>query len=1841
MKIVASFSPHISRICLFVAFFSWIVQGVAAPGDLDRTFGPGKVLTDLGANDSKAYSVAVQGDGKILVAGRVRTGGDDDFLLLRYTPTGELDPDFGAGGWVKTDFAGDDDTAFSVALQSDGKIVVAGVAGASGRSDIALARFLPTGELDINFGSGGKVTRNFGGGVYAVGRSVVIQPDKKILVAGDAAGNVVLVRCTEAGMPDGNFGDSGTVTTDFAGGADGGYGLALRSDGRIIVAGEASIDDNRDFMLLGYTAAGALDDTFGSGGKVSTDFGDSSFHRNGARSVIVQSDGSILAAGGVGSQLAVARFTEDGILDPNFGNDGLAQGVTGFYNLNSELTVGMALQANGKIVVTGLASGNFGVARFNADGYPDYDFGRTDFSVGGAASTYLSDSFEASTSVAVQSNGKILVAGYSGERIALVRYTSAGLLDGKFNGQAGRLILDVIGGFEGDYGVASQGDGKILITGQADFLGGVKLSRYTATGELDQSFGSQGHASDSLGNNFGHDVAVLEDGKILVAGQTNQNLMPSQFTLVRHYENGGVDSSFGNNGRVMTTIGTFGAEARKMALLPGGNILLAGHANQNGISAFALARYTSSGELDTTFGNEGTVVTAFDGGGVSFQGLAVQSGEKILVAGELQRTGGHAEFALARYTSAGVLDSGFGTDGKITVAVGNGDAHCRGVAIQNNGRIIWFGNVEDGTASYLLLLGYTAEGQPDMTFGDQGKAIYDGVYGYDLTVQANGGILVTGKDLQATYSELALLRFTSGGELDATFGDDGLVLTKFDRLGDDSGYHVKVQPDGRILVAGSTSRAISSHIALVRYEGDGVVTSDNADLVALDLSAQLLDQGFDPATLEYTARVAYATSTITVGPVAADVAATLETRVNGGGWTPVESGARSEPLALLENGNDIEIKVTAPNGVATKTYKVTVTRAKAQDSTNVQLSALTLSAGSLDSDFSPGTTFYSALFPLQTQFFRVTPTAAESHATIRVRSTYSDYETVPSGSASEEISVQNGFTTLTIEVVAQDGVTKGHYTIFVSRGNPTGGAYLSALALSTGSLTPFFSPTTTGYAAKVSYATAAITVTPTASDAEATVEVQVNGGGWTSVVSGAPSGSLALLEGPNSIQVKVKASGGTPTKIYTITVTRALAQDSTDSLLSALVFSAGTLDPGFSPTAYNYTITMPLGTASFNVTPTASEANATILVDDLIDGLHSVSSGSARSISLQAGVNEVRITVIAQDGVTASHYYIWVMREGANSANLTGLTINVGTLVFVPSQLRYTMYVLSDKTQCQVTPTAVVGTTIRVQINGGGFVAVDSGHSSGPLSLSGVENKVEVEVKNGPATTVYVIVIYRAAAESKSPVVKCGPAGSLDSMGWVTISGTVSENQGLASFTVRLNGVLLVLESPLIFQASTSIPWAVKVQPENGPNILVVEAIDIRGNKTIFQKVLTFVKNRPELAGNFNVILVPGSSGAGSGSVGTVIVTVTNSGTFTGKIVIAGVTKTFSGVLANDGSARFKPNFDLVLILVDGSRPLGSFAFKIDSAGITGTLTGSQSVLAQFFGKVSPYSGKNLVLSELLNLPAGSAKPSKGYYTVAFPSKGQTPIKMPNTYPQGAGYAGLTLKKTGKVTLAGYLADGTKYAATGALRADGKVALFTSLYRKKGQLGGGFGGELTFDLEQNDTDVSGTNWHWVRPIQPGLPTYAAGWQNGISIDPIGTKYAKPASLDFGQGTADLIKGNTVLRLTEGGLQSPQNYPVNVDLLTGKVRGIRVNGASYTFSFNPTTGVFGGSFLQSNNTRSKFSGILLNKGANQGGFGYFLTAPTLGNTGQSGNAFLDPAGPLISPLPAEEGSWRMP
>ena len=406
-------------------------SAAAAPGDLDPSFSrDGKLVgyEDFTLREPGFSDVVLQGDGRIVAAG--------DYGLVRFNPDGTTDDSFVADppytAWRS--FA-------AVALQPDGKIVVAGheyrYLKTTG-SDFVVARYNPDGSRDDTFSGDGLVTMDFGGHDDEA-KAIVVQPDGKIVVAGysvelDAddvpSRDFALARYNPDGTLDDTFSGDGKRTTNFA--DDTAHDIALQPDGKIVVGGSAS----GDFALVRYDQGGQLDPTFSGDGRATVGLTDA--QGTGARAIIVQPTGRIVAAGGTAGAFALARFGPNGSLDASFGGDGVV--TTNFGEVDGYPRRAAAWDVvfrSGRLLAAGYANDDFALARYELDG--DLDPG---FSGDGMLTTDMGHEYARASSIAVQPDGRIVVGGsaysyildYTASYGALARYLSGGPADADADG---------------------------------------------------------------------------------------------------------------------------------------------------------------------------------------------------------------------------------------------------------------------------------------------------------------------------------------------------------------------------------------------------------------------------------------------------------------------------------------------------------------------------------------------------------------------------------------------------------------------------------------------------------------------------------------------------------------------------------------------------------------------------------------------------------------------------------------------------------------------------------------------------------------------------------------------------------------------------------------------------------------------------------------------------------------------------------------------------------------------------------------------------------------------------------------------------------------------------------------------------------------------------------------------------------------------------------------------------------------------------------------------------------------------------------------------------------------
>jgi uncharacterized delta-60 repeat protein len=397
-------------------------------------------------------------------------------LTIGFTPSanaaqGDLDTSFGVGGKVITSIGTSIDVAYAQVIQQDNKILLAGKTLGVNSFDIALVRYTSNGALDQSFGTNGKVITDIGGRANEA-FAIELQADNKILVAGrtndGSVNSFVLLRYNSNGTLDTSFGVNGIVITSFGEWNAGANSLKIQKDNKIILGGYTSFNTEQDFALVRYLADGSIDLSFGDNGYVQTDFNST---YNSIRAVAIQNDGKIVVTGKADTQMISARYSTQGVLDNNFGTSGFVTTSTG----DEESGDSVVIQNDGKIIVVGAITiyagiiNDFIVRRYLTNGQLDPSFG-----VSGIVQIDFSTNIDQAFSVTLQTDGKILVAGNADNGtnwdFGVVRLNSNGSRDSTF-GSNGIVTTDFHPGVTGsdEYvgSIVVQKDGKIVIAGSS------------------------------------------------------------------------------------------------------------------------------------------------------------------------------------------------------------------------------------------------------------------------------------------------------------------------------------------------------------------------------------------------------------------------------------------------------------------------------------------------------------------------------------------------------------------------------------------------------------------------------------------------------------------------------------------------------------------------------------------------------------------------------------------------------------------------------------------------------------------------------------------------------------------------------------------------------------------------------------------------------------------------------------------------------------------------------------------------------------------------------------------------------------------------------------------------------------------------------------------------------------------------------------------------------------------------------------------------------------------------------------------------------------------------------
>jgi len=811
--------PNPVRSCVYLTALAVSLQLNAATG-LDPSFGKGGIaLTDVSSNGSpteyheRINAVAIQPDGKTVVAGYSGPSvTNSDFSVIRFNADGSFDPTFGIRGKVLIDFGNTRDVATSIVIQPNGKIVVAGNSAVTTSYDFAFARLNSDGSLDTSFSGDGKVVIDIGS-TFDQLHALALQSDGRILAAGSESGNntdFAVIRLSANGNRDFSFG-GGLVTVDFgtSQGRDEAFAIAVQSNGAIIVAGQSS----NSFALARLNPSGSFDSSFSGDGKLTTRVGT---YTNHARSLAIQSDGKIIAGGfstSASMSFAMARFHPDGTLDTSFSGDGIV----------TDATVGTAssvmLGENGAITMAG---GAFSAARYTSTGVLDTSFagtGRTKFNFGYAANAQA-------TGAAMRPDGSVVLAGYSvrksNQQVAscVACLSGSGTSDGSFS-QDGFEVFTISGPGETVWAGALQADGKIVVAGGGSNGVGtdVLVMRLHPDGTPDDQFGNNGVMLRPVagGAATAYSTAIQADGRIIAAGRA-ANPTVTDFLLLRCLTDGSLDPTFGTGGIVLTRMSSTYDQIIAVSELANGRILACGSAGNQ----VALARYLPNGTLDTSFGSAGRVLRQVEIDYTRASGMRVLPNGRILVAGYgyISSSSTYVGFVL-RFLENGSLDSTFGSAGIARQTIAGSSVMWNGVDVQSDGRIVLAGQTGALLNYDFLLCRLMPNGGLDTSFNQAGWlnipfGTNDGAG--SVVVAPNDKIVAAGWANTGGHSKVAAVRLMPDGRMDPSFSPGGKIAVN---VGTGAAYanSLVLQGDRKPVLVGPAKGAFDSDVSVVRLEG--------------------------------------------------------------------------------------------------------------------------------------------------------------------------------------------------------------------------------------------------------------------------------------------------------------------------------------------------------------------------------------------------------------------------------------------------------------------------------------------------------------------------------------------------------------------------------------------------------------------------------------------------------------------------------------------------------------------------------------------------------------------------------------------------------------------------------------------------------------------------------------------------------------------------------------------------------------------------------------------------------------------------------------------------------------
>jgi len=713
-------------------------------------------------------------------------------LLLKQTQPAKaqqswLDPDFGNNGIVSTHLSltGYDDHSSASALQSDGKVLVGGcslrpIGNSTFNIDAAIFRFNTNGLPDYSFGNRGSVLIDVSNNSTDYVKSIAIQSDGKILLGGyvDGSSEIFIARLNTDGSLDQTFGTSGLFTYTPTGSNDQLQSITVVSNNKILVLSCAVSWPNHK-ELIRLLSGGTLDGTFGNSGVVDLNITPAATHAS------------------------------------------------------------MKIDGSNRILIAGEDSdGNFAVARCNAGGTLDNTFG-----VNGVSTVAVDIYSQILNSIDIQSDGKILLGGQVGgadyqgtdQRIALVRLLDNGTEDGTF-GNNGIVITPFASFRSNATSIVALPDGKILVGGSWNNAlgsdGGFHVIRYHDDGLIDSTFGTGGliQTHDGPQLKFFGGLHITSDSNIVFTGEIEHGISDVDFFAALFTVNGFPVHDFGWNGVAWGTGWSIPSSIRanSVALTTDGKIVTAGAVMKDADSSdFLITYYNADGSRNTSIGDSGVMRIVFSTGDFVASSVATSNDGSVIAAGY-----SNYESAIVKLDATGKCDWGFGDNGFVEGNFGYENSHIEKIAFKNDGKIIGCGEVWNQSGNYsLLIFQLLSDGTPDDSFGNHGIYVHDYNPGNsierltDLAEGSNGSIIAAGNVSASQSDSKVLMKVTSTGAPDNSFGNSGFVT--YTSVSLNGGNRIALQTDGKIISASETyANDIDGDFEIHRYNADG--SADNS-----------------------------------------------------------------------------------------------------------------------------------------------------------------------------------------------------------------------------------------------------------------------------------------------------------------------------------------------------------------------------------------------------------------------------------------------------------------------------------------------------------------------------------------------------------------------------------------------------------------------------------------------------------------------------------------------------------------------------------------------------------------------------------------------------------------------------------------------------------------------------------------------------------------------------------------------------------------------------------------------------------------------------------------------------